>query len=72
MVGGTSQGLRKQQAVDSCLQNLVLNLFQLPLVVCRLYNKLVALLLQVWPFLGHHHSCTHKMNAISSVTTVCT
>ena len=38
------------------LQDLIFNLLESPLVVCALYHQLVALLLQVRPFLGYHHT----------------
>ena len=37
------------------LKDLVFNLLEPALVVSGLYNKLVALLFQIWPLLGHNH-----------------
>lgn len=47
------------QKLETCLKDLILNLFELALVVCRLNYKLIPLLLQIWPFLGYHHPCNH-------------
>lgn len=37
------------------LKDLVFNLLEPALVVSGLYNKLIALLFQIWPLLGHNH-----------------